>query len=47
MLPVNNQAHGVRKKVVVVPDLLQDYIVLGDVVLVSLRLIKELMKKGA
>ena len=35
-----------RKKVIVVPDLLQDYIVLADVVLVSLRYVKELMEKS-
>lgn len=34
-----------RKKIVVVPDLLQDYIVLEDVVLVSLRYVKELMRQ--
>lgn len=34
-----------RKKVIVVPDLLQDYIVLKDVVLVSLRYVKELMRQ--
>ena len=34
-----------RKKVIVVPDLLQDYIVLADVVLVSLRYVKELMRQ--
>ncbi|AGK99661.1 hypothetical protein [Desulfoscipio gibsoniae] len=32
-----------KRKVIIVPDLLQDYIVLGDVVLVSLRYVKELI----
>lgn len=34
-----------RKKVIVVPDLLQDYIVLADVVLVGLRYVKKLMRQ--